>query len=70
MKRYHQLTILAQIQKVAPADKHRLGFGLRPVGNNALKALVHIVHHGDFPCSAGGFRILYVDGAVPPAVLL
>ena len=58
VKRHHRLAVLVQVQKAAPSADHRIGFGLRPVGDNALEALVHIVRHRDFPRSAGGFRVL------------
>ena len=37
---------------------HRLSFRLRPVGDDALKTLIHIVRHRDFPRPAEDFRVL------------
>ena len=58
MKRHHRFAVLVQVQKAAPAVDHRLSLGLWPVGNNPLESLVHIICHGDFPCSARSFRVL------------
>ena len=53
-----------------PAADHRLGLGLRPVGDDALEALVHIVCHRDFPSPTGGFRVLNDVLHVPFALKL
>ena len=70
VKRNHRLAVLIQIQKAAPAADHWLGFGFRPVDDDALETLVHIVRHGDFPRPAGGFRVLNDVLHVPLALKL